>query len=40
MAHWPDRYTSWWGIDTLPAVNELYPSYTEFICGEGGVIDT
>ena len=38
--HWPDRYTSWWGIDTLPAVNELYPSYTEFICGEGGVIDT
>ncbi len=38
--HWPDRYTSWWGIDTLPAVNELYPDYTNFICGEGGVIDT
>ncbi len=37
--HWPDRYASWWGIDTLPAVNELEPSYTQFICGEGGVID-
>lgn len=38
--HWPDQYTSWWGIDTLPAVNELYPDYTAFICGKGGVIDT
>lgn len=38
--HWPDRYTSWWGIDTLPAVNELNPGYTAFICGEDGVIDT
>lgn len=40
FSHWPDRYTSWWGIDTLPAVNELCPSYMAFICGEGGVIDT
>ncbi len=32
-------YRSWWGFDTLPEVNENDPSYREFICGEGGVID-
>jgi len=37
---WPDDYTSWWGIRTLPAVNELDPAYLSFICGKGGVIDT
>ena len=35
-----DEYASWWGIDTLPEVNENEPSFTEFITGEGGVIDT
>ena len=30
---WPDRYESWWGIYTLPAVNEHDPSYREFIFG-------
>lgn len=33
-------YRSWWGFDTLPEVNEFDPSYQEFVCGEGGVIDT
>ncbi len=33
-------YRSWWGFGTLPEVNEEDPSYTEFITGEGGVIDT
>ena len=33
-------YRSWWGFDTLPEVNENSPSYAEFVCGEGGVIDT
>ena len=32
-------YRSWWGFDTLPEVNENDPSYRQFICGEGGVID-
>ena len=32
-------YRSWWGFDTLPEVNEKDPSYIEFICGKGGVID-
>ena len=30
----PDSYDSWWGIDTLPAVNEQSPSYQEFVFGE------
>ena len=36
---WPDKYTSWWGFDTLPEVDELVPSYVEFITGKGGVIE-
>ncbi len=27
----PEKYTSWWGIDTLPCVNEENPSYKNFI---------
>ncbi|MBQ6066587.1 MAG: glycoside hydrolase family 13 protein [Clostridia bacterium] len=34
-----DDYKSWWNIDILPEVNENDPSFTEFITGEGGVID-
>ena len=33
-------YRSWWGFDTLPEVQEESPSYVEFVCGKGGVIDT
>lgn len=37
---WGDKqYESWWGIDTLPNVNENDPSYTKYICGEGGVLE-
>ncbi len=37
--HWPDSYESWWGIHTLPAVNEHDPSYREFIItGEDSVV--
>lgn len=28
---YPYRYTSWWGIDTLPCVNELNRSYMDYI---------
>jgi 4-alpha-glucanotransferase/glycosidase len=31
FSHWPDHYESWWGIGTLPNVNELEPSYVDFI---------
>ena len=29
--HWPDQYDSWWGIRTLPAVNESNPLYLSYI---------
>jgi len=35
----PDGYESWWGIDTLPNVDENNPKYTKYICGQGGVLD-
>jgi len=28
---WPDRYDSWWGIYSLPAVNEDDPGYQDYI---------
>ncbi len=34
-----DEYDAWWGIDTLPEVDETEPSYVDFITGEGGVIE-
>ncbi|NLL17949.1 MAG: 4-alpha-glucanotransferase, partial [Clostridia bacterium] len=30
---YPHDYESWWGVDVLPNVNELEPSYREFIYG-------
>jgi cyclomaltodextrinase len=35
----PAGYKSWWGIETLPEVDEQEPSYIKFIAGDGGVID-
>ena len=29
--YYPDEYESWWGIDTLPSVNEEDDSYLDFI---------
>lgn len=31
-------YQSWWGFETLPNLNEKDPAYSEFICGENGVL--
>lgn len=28
---WPDKYESWWGVGTLPNVEETEPSYQHFI---------
>ncbi len=33
FSHWPDQYESWWGIYSLPSVNENDPGYREFIFG-------
>ena len=36
---WPDEYDAWWGVHTLPAVNEDDPDYRRFIInGEDSVI--
>jgi len=37
--NYPNVYDSWWGITTLPSVNENSPSYIQFITGENGVLD-
>ncbi len=36
---WNDDYVSWWGIKTLPEINENNESYTNFITGKDGVIE-
>lgn len=37
--HFPDKYSSWWGIKILPEVNETEPDYLEFITGKDGVLN-
>ena len=37
---WPNTYECWWDFETLPDVEEVEPSYTEFIQGERGVLKT
>ncbi len=38
---WGDHheYEAWWGIDTLPNVQENNPEYTKYICGTDGVLE-
>ncbi len=36
---WPEKYNSWWGINTLPAVKENNENFAEYITGKNGVID-
>ena len=37
--HYPDKYESWWGFETLPTVNKLDPAFMEYIFeGEDSVI--
>lgn len=31
FTHWPDQYSAWWGVKTLPQVRESAPSYLDFI---------
>ncbi|MCI8593899.1 MAG: glycoside hydrolase family 13 protein [Oscillospiraceae bacterium] len=33
FTHWPDKYESWWGVYSLPAVDESCPSYRHYIFG-------
>jgi len=36
--NWPNDYAAWWGIYSLPAVEEEHPDYIDFIAGENGVV--
>lgn len=39
FSQYPDKYESWWGITTLPCVEELNPNYMEYIItGEDSVV--
>ncbi len=35
---WPHDYTSWWGFETLPEIDELSPAFREYIAGENGIV--
>ena len=36
---YPDKYYSWWGIDTLPSINHECEDFQDYITGDDGVID-
>lgn len=36
---YPNRYSSWWGIDVLPELNERSESYQNFVFGKDGVLE-
>ncbi|MBR3289216.1 MAG: glycoside hydrolase family 13 protein, partial [Clostridia bacterium] len=38
FTRWPDEYGGWWGIRTLPEVEEGHPDYLAYMTGEDGVI--
>lgn len=38
FSHYPNDYASWWGVKSLPELEENNPDYTEFITGENGVL--
>ena len=37
--NYPNNYESWWGIKTLPAINETNDDYVQFITGKDGVLE-
>lgn len=36
---YPNKYDAWWGIETLPAINEHNQEYVNFITGDDGVLE-
>lgn len=35
---WPDGYSAWWGVPSLPETKEENPDFSEYITGENGVL--
>ncbi len=38
FTRWPDKYSAWWGVPSLPETNEDESSFTRFITGKNGVV--
>ena len=38
FTEYPDKYSAWWGVDTLPETDENNPDFSEFVTGENGVL--
>ncbi len=38
FGEYPDEYSSWWGVDILPEVDEENDGYIEYIAGEKGIL--
>ncbi len=38
FSEYPEKYSCWWNFPSLPNVNEMEPSYREFMLGEQGVL--
>ena len=38
FSEYPNSYSAWWGVPSLPETDENDPSYLNFITGENGVI--
>ncbi len=36
--HWPDQYSAWWGIYSLPAANKESRAWLDYITGPNGII--
>lgn len=36
---YPDKYKSWWGIDTLPSIRDDSEDFQDFIAGKNGVLE-
>ena len=37
--NYPDSYSCWWGIDTLPQIKDNNQSFSKYIAGKGGIIE-
>lgn len=38
FTEYPNKYSAWWGIETLPETNENDLSFSSFITGENGIL--
>ncbi len=36
---YPNKYSSWWGIDTLPQIKDNNQSFSKYIAGKGGIVE-